>query len=138
MKKLAKTSVKVTGSMQVSSNTVAVPEIPRDRRLIRNAATVNEMPKPTRRYIKTTKRAIETAKTNRGLKKLTRNTSIYLRQNTYPHHLQKLNPRKTSKDPFWVYVLNFSPTNQGYNRMDEEPKALVLYEAWKIILSDKI
>ena len=84
MKKLAKTNVKVTGSMQVSSNAVAVPEIPRDRRLIRNAATVNEMPKPTRRYIKTTKRAIETAKTSRGLKKLTRNTSIYLRQNTSP------------------------------------------------------
>jgi hypothetical protein len=57
--------------MQVSSNAVAVPEIPRDRRLIRNAATVNEMPKPTRRYIKTTKRRIETAKTSRGLKKLT-------------------------------------------------------------------
>jgi len=71
IKKLAKTSVKVTGSMQVSSNTVPVPEIPRDRKLIRNAATVNETPKPTRRYIKTTKRAIETAKTSRGLRKLT-------------------------------------------------------------------
>ena len=71
MKKLAKTSVKVTGSMQVSDNTVPVPEIPRDRRLIRNAARVSEMPKPTRRYIKTTKRTIETAKTSRGLKKLT-------------------------------------------------------------------
>ena len=71
IKKLAKTSVKVTGSMQVSRNAVAVPEIPRDRKLIRNAATVNETPKPTRRYIKTTKRTIETAKTSRGLKKLT-------------------------------------------------------------------
>jgi len=71
MKKLAKTSVKVTWSVQVSSNVVAVPEMPRDRRLIRNAAAVNEMPKPTRRYIRTTKRMIETAKTSRGLKKLT-------------------------------------------------------------------
>lgn len=71
IKKLAKTSVKVVWSKQVSDNTVAVPEIPRDRRLIRNAATVNETPKPTRRYIKTTKRAIETAKTSSGLNKLT-------------------------------------------------------------------
>ena len=83
-KKLAKTSVKVVESKQVSSNTVPVPEIPRDRMLIRNAARVSEMPSPTRRYIKTTKRAIETAKTSRGLKKLTRNTSISLKQNTYP------------------------------------------------------
>jgi len=70
MKKLAKTSVIVVWSKQVSANTVAVPEIPRDRRLIRSAATVNETPKPTRRYIKTTKRAIETAKTSSGLNKL--------------------------------------------------------------------
>ena len=71
MKKLAKTSVKVVWSKQVSAKAVAVPEIPRDRRLIRNAATVNEMPKPTRRYIKTTKRAIEMAKASSGLTKLT-------------------------------------------------------------------
>ena len=71
IKKLAKTSVKVVWSKQVSDSTVAVPEISRDRKLIRNAATVKEMPKPTRRYIKTTKRAIETAKTSSGLKKLT-------------------------------------------------------------------
>ena len=71
MKKLAKTNVKVTGSMQVSNNTVPVPEIPRDRMLIRNAARVSETPKPTRRYIKTTNSAIERAKRSRGLKKLT-------------------------------------------------------------------
>jgi hypothetical protein len=71
MKKLAKTNIKVTGSMQVSNSTVVVPEIPRDRKLIRNAARVSEMPKPTRRYIKTTNRTIETAKTSSGLRKLT-------------------------------------------------------------------
>ena len=54
--------------MHVSRNAVAVPEIPRDRRLISNVATVNEMPKPTRRYIKTKKRMIETEKRSRGLK----------------------------------------------------------------------
>lgn len=70
-KKLAKTNVKVTGSMQVSIRTVPVPEIPRDKKLIRNAARVNETPNPTRRYRRTTKRAIETAKTSRGLKRLT-------------------------------------------------------------------
>ena len=47
MKKLAKTSDKVVWSLHVSSNTVPVPEIPRDRRLIRNAAAVKETPKPT-------------------------------------------------------------------------------------------
>ena len=47
MKKLAKTSDKVVWSMQVSANTVAVPLIPRDRKLIRNAVAVNEMPSPT-------------------------------------------------------------------------------------------
>jgi hypothetical protein len=71
IKKLAKTNVNVTGSIQVSYRTVPVPEIPRDKKLIRNAARVNETPKPTRRYSKITKRAIETAKTSRGLKKLT-------------------------------------------------------------------
>jgi len=71
MKKLAKTNVKVTGSRQVSSNTVPVSEIPRDRKLIRNAEAISEMPKPTFRYSNTTKRMIEITKTSRGLKKLT-------------------------------------------------------------------
>jgi hypothetical protein len=75
-KKLAKTRVKVTGSTHVSNRTVAVPSIPRDRRHIRNAAAVNETPKTILRYIKTTKRAIETAKTSSGLNKLTLDASI--------------------------------------------------------------
>lgn len=71
IRKLAKTNVKVTLSMQVSSNIVPVPEIPRDSKPIKNAARVSELPKPTRIYIKTTNRTIETAKKSRGLKKLT-------------------------------------------------------------------
>ena len=47
MKKLAKIKVKVTGSVQVLSNTVPVSEIPSDKKLIRNAEAVNEMPNPT-------------------------------------------------------------------------------------------
>ena len=46
MKKLEKTSDKVIWSLHVSSNTVPVPSIPRDKRLIRNAEAVNETPKP--------------------------------------------------------------------------------------------
>jgi hypothetical protein len=57
--------------MQVSYRTVSVPEIPRVKKLIRKAARVNETPNPTRRYNRTMKKAIERAKTSRGLKRLT-------------------------------------------------------------------
>ena len=47
MKKLAKTNDKVVVSVQVSINIVPVSKIPSDKKLIRNAETVNEKPKPT-------------------------------------------------------------------------------------------
>ena len=92
MKKLAKTSDKVVWSTQVSRNVVAVPEIPRERRLIRNAARVSEMPKPTRRYIRTTNRTIATAKASRGLKKLTVEYFHQLETEYLSRQLQKVNP----------------------------------------------